>query len=124
MCGLLLSVLLTVAGCGTGKPTFARGTLVSYKPTIRETSRCGSGGPYVSRIVAVAGDRVSVRDGYVYIDGKLRDGTYARDAGGPAGAATLVPKNSVYVVNDDRATGCDSRVWGPLPVASIIAKTD
>lgn len=103
--------------------------------------------PLCQRVVAVAGDRVAIRKGILYINeqparpfpkastpGRSQDrvapdrGNRGQDSEGYQGASrasyslstVVVPDNHVIVLGDNRDASFDSHVWGPLPVANII----
>ena len=82
---------------------------------------CGAGGLYVKRVVALAGERISFRQGAVYVDGRRLQEPYANGTTDPLGDAEVdVPARHVFVLGDSRAQSCDSRVWGPLAVRRIV----
>jgi signal peptidase I len=84
--------------------------------------RCGSGGTFVKRVVALPGERFEERDGYVYINGKRLAEPYIpannRDSRTIAPATT--PPGKYFVLGDSRASSCDSRAWGTLPAGNLI----
>jgi signal peptidase I len=102
--------------------TIERREIVAFSVGPKARRLCGAGGRFVKRVVAKAGDEVSFRAGAVYVNGgRLRE----RYANGPtdpgdAGTEVHVPFNHVFVMGDNRAQSCDSRVWGPLAVRRII----
>ena|SRR5437764_4632657 len=81
---------------------------------------------FIKRIVAVPGDRISIRRGRVYIDGKLRDPWHInRDA--TCSICNLpkpvtIPAGEYYMMGDNRGESADSREWGPVPRKWIIGK--
>jgi signal peptidase I len=99
-----------------------RREVVAFQVGAKARRLCGAGGRFVKRVVAIAGDEVSFRDGAVYVNGaRLRE----RNVNGPtdpgqAGTEIYVPLNHVFVMGDNRAQSCDSRVWGPLAVRRIV----
>jgi len=92
------------------------------------------GGPtlLVKRVVATAGQRVSLKRGVLYVDGRPqkleRDddgrliehlGEVTHDAGRCDGdddyGPTVVPPAHFFVMGDNRAVSLDSRAMGPIP---------
>ncbi|MCL6444783.1 MAG: signal peptidase I [Alicyclobacillus sp.] len=84
---------------------------------------------FVKRIIGLPGDTVSIHGGHVYVNGKvlhepyltkpwgITDGTY-----GPY----HVPKNSYFVLGDNRDDSDDSRLWihTYVPRSYIIGRAD
>jgi signal peptidase I len=118
-------------GCKSERPdevlvrdeqTIERRELVAFTVGAKARRLCGAGGRFVKRAIAKGGDEVAFRAGAVYVNGvRLRE----RYANGPtdpgdAGSVVHVPFNHVFVMGDNRAQSCDSRVWGPLAVRRIV----
>ena len=86
-----------------------------------------SGKMTVKRIMGLPGERVSLRDTVLYIDGvPLLDdpGVYR----GPRHAAMEIPEpfqipaDHYLLLGDNRCNSADSRLYGPVPRASLRAK--
>jgi signal peptidase I len=79
----------------------------------------------LKRIVACGGSTVEVRQGAVYVDGKLQ-----QSGAGRAGASRLnsffpprvIPAGSYFVLGDNAAFSEDSRSYGVIPRDRIIGK--
>ena len=80
---------------------------------------------YIKRIVGLPGERITIEDGKVYINGKeykedyLKEGTttkavYYNDL--------IVPEGCVYVLGDNRDGSMDSRTFGCIPIEKIEGK--
>jgi signal peptidase I len=75
----------------------------------------------VKRIVAVAGDRLLIKDGHLYVNGGLQEEPYLfqQDFAGEL-PETTVPEGRVFVLGDNRNNSGDSRLFGPIVTDSII----
>jgi signal peptidase I len=99
-----------------------RGEIAVFHAPAQARSRCSEGGTYLKRVIGVPGDRVSERDGFVYVDGRKLAERYVpsfyRDSG-TASWPRLGP-GEYFVLGDNRIGSCDSRVWGPVPRSSFV----
>jgi signal peptidase I len=79
----------------------------------------------IKRVIAVGGQTVEIREGYVYVNGIKIDEPYIasdrRDTYTSA-SPTRVPAGYVWVMGDNRGNSSDSRVIGPQPVSAILGK--
>jgi signal peptidase I len=79
---------------------------------------------FIKRIVGVPGDRLSVRAGRAYIDGKELKEPYIRpDATCPIcnePRPITIPPGHFFMIGDNRGESDDSRDWGPVPKRWII----
>jgi signal peptidase I len=101
-----------------------RGEIIVFDVPKRAEEACGAGGVFVKRIIGLPGELWSERQGYVYINGKKLNEPYIKPdrrdfASWPA---RRIPKDSYFMMGDNRQSSCDSRRWGPVPRKSIIGK--
>jgi signal peptidase I len=101
-----------------------RGDIVVFETPTRARQDCGAGGTFVKRIIALPGETWEMRNGFVYINGRrLREPYIQRDR---RDVDTMqpekIPPDSYFVMGDNRAQSCDSRVWGSLPRDNLIGK--
>jgi signal peptidase I len=80
------------------------------------------GTDYVKRVIGLPGDRVEIRRGVTWINGKPLSEPYRYGPPSPHetyGPETVTPGN-YFVMGDNRANSYDSRYWGFVPRENII----
>lgn len=96
-----------------------RGDIVVFHPPV------DSDRPYIKRVIGLAGDRVSVERGGVWINGERLPEPYlegvATDCAGRH-CEVVVPPGAVFVLGDNRRNSSDSRVFGPVSLDAIVGK--
>jgi signal peptidase I len=83
--------------------------------------------PFIKRVIGVAGERVEVRDGSVWIDGTELDEPYLRrgsitEPGFEDEASWEVEPGTVFVMGDNRTDSRDSREFGVVRTSEIIGR--
>lgn len=85
--------------------------------------RTASADDLIKRVVAVGGDTVEVKGGYLFINGLQVDEPYLTSPGlMPDFAAVVVPPESVFVMGDNRAVSYDSRKFGAIPEEDLLGE--
>lgn len=79
---------------------------------------------YIKRVIALPGEHVQIKDGYVYINGERLQEDYL-----PEGIVTdmergiyddfVVPENTVFAMGDNRPNSLDCRAFGCIPLEKI-----
>src|SRR5919108_933321 len=79
---------------------------------------------YIKRVIGLAGDRIRIEDGQVYVNGKPLDEDYvpAAYADERSYPEIVVPANSYFVLGDHRSMSNDSRDFGPVKENYIYGK--
>jgi signal peptidase I len=101
-----------------------RGDIVVFETPRQARRDCGAGGTFVKRIVALPGESWEMRNGFVFINGRRLEEPYVKAdrRDGDMHPPKRIPEDHYFVMGDNRGSSCDSRVWGPLPRASLIGK--
>jgi signal peptidase I len=77
---------------------------------------------YIKRVIGLPGEAVEIREGRVYINGKLLEETYSVNPGSYSSKAVEVPEGALFVLGDNRNNSSDSHSWGTLPQSQIVGK--
>lgn len=84
-----------------------------------------SGELYVKRVVAVAGQTIEIKDGYLYVDGVKQDQDFINGTTELIGEYSYpytIPDGCVWVMGDNRENSRDSRFFGPVKISDIDSK--
>src|SRR5712671_3035169 len=96
----------------------ARGDIVVFRYP-RDTSKS-----YIKRVIGVAGDRVRIENGQVYVNGEAVEEDYVPSdyADARSYAEITVPTGAFFVLGDHRTMSNDSRDFGPVNERFIYGK--
>jgi signal peptidase I len=90
------------------------GEVVVLKPPRLDTTEF-----YIKRVIATAGQTVSMRDGVVFVDGVRQKEPFVRYVGTDSFGPLTVPPHNVFVLGDNRPESEDSRYFGFVPDGNI-----
>jgi signal peptidase I len=95
-----------------------RGDIIVFRYP-RDTSKS-----YIKRVIGVAGDRVRILNGQVYVNGEALDEDYVPSdyADARSYPELVVPRNTYFVLGDHRTMSSDSREFGPVNDRFIYGK--
>jgi signal peptidase I len=119
------------------------GDIVVFHPPkgAEEDNMCGGGPPppgeacdqpspekakvnFIKRVVAGPGDKISIVNGRVVLNGKLQKEPFIAPCGGGEGCdfrkPITIPADHYFMMGDNRGSSDDSRFWGPVPRKWII----
>lgn len=84
---------------------------------------------YIKRLIGLPGDRVLIKEGNIYINGKLvsdnriaRNYYYNQGDWGMPGKEIVVPPNKYFFMGDNSIASLDSRFWGFADADDIVGK--
>jgi signal peptidase I len=79
---------------------------------------------FIKRVIGVAGDRVRIADGRVFLNGKMLVEDYVPVAYEDVRSypEIIVPSDSYFVLGDHRSLSNDSRDFGPVDASYIYGK--
>ena len=100
-----------------------RGDVIVFKSDLVDEN--GEQKHLIKRVIAVGGDTIEIRDGYVYLNGERLDERYVAEEGisGEMGSVT-VEEGKMFVMGDNRRVSQDSRSpeLGQVEESSIVGK--
>lgn len=106
-----------------------RGEIVVFHPTQRAKNQAMQYGQvlkedFIKRIIALPGEKVFVKEGKVYVNGKVLNEPYINEERRPFyEVKTLtVPPGQYWVLGDNRNNSFDSHRWGFVPRNNIIGR--
>ncbi|NLN64414.1 MAG: signal peptidase I [Clostridiaceae bacterium] len=78
----------------------------------------------IKRVIALAGEKVDIRDGQVYINDDLLDEPYVKGMTPKMSLEypLVIPEGYVFVMGDNRQNSLDSRDFGPIELNSVEGK--
>lgn len=95
--------------------TLERGDIIMFSPPpAAEESE-----DLVKRIIGLPGERLEVKEGKVWINGKELDEPYLNQAPNYTYGPIDIPEDSYIMFGDNRNNSKDSHVWGLLPKENI-----
>jgi signal peptidase I len=86
---------------------------------------------FIKRVVAVGGDTVQIKNAQLYVNGQAVNEPYLSPAARlpssmpdypVGGGVEKVPPHDLFVMGDNRGDSEDSRVFGPIPLSSVVGE--
>jgi signal peptidase I len=78
---------------------------------------------YIKRVIGIAGDKIEIKSGEVYLNGKVLTESYLPEEvvteANSAVAEYVVPEGYIFVLGDNRKNSTDSRIIGPVNLKDV-----
>lgn len=78
---------------------------------------------YIKRVIALPGEKVEVRSGWVWINGLKLKEPYVMSRPDYSRPPEIIKPRHVFVLGDNRQNSSDSHLWGQLPFHRIRGKS-
>lgn len=85
-----------------------RGDIIVFAPP----DSLGAEHDYIKRVIGLPGEIVEIKNGNIYINGKLLEEDYQHVKPDYEYGPVRVPENALFVLGDNRNKSFDSHVWG------------
>lgn len=84
-----------------------RGDIIIFQSQLTDDN--GNEKLLIKRVIGLPGDKIQIKDGNVYINGKEYDEDYLKDGYTTVNGTWTVPKKHYFVMGDNRVVSVDSR---------------
>jgi signal peptidase I len=93
-----------------------RGEIIVFKYPLNPSQE------YVKRLIGLPGDTIEIKHGNVYVNGELLKEDYVKRKDDYNYGPIKVPKDSYFVLGDNRPVSVDSRYWGFVPKKNLVGQ--
>jgi signal peptidase I len=106
---------------------YHRGDIIVFNPP-EGWAKDANGTPFVKRIIGIAGDKVDIEAGKVYLNGKILDEPYVFEQqatdlpGTDTKKSWTIEKDQLFVMGDHRQASQDSRDFGSVSRSAVIGR--
>jgi len=110
------------------KLVYKVGGTPKYKEIVVFKDPTGEYQQLIKRVIAVGGQTVDLRNGFVYVDGKQLNEPYTHGKpsaplpGSPITFPYKVPQGDIWVMGDNRTNSADSRAFGAVPASVVYGR--
>lgn len=97
-----------------------RGDIVVFHPYENSSTQ------YIKRVIAVAGDKITLKNGEVWLNGEKQNEDYVKGEtwffNSVEVKTWVIPEGCVFVMGDNREDSTDSRIIGSVKTSSIVGR--
>ncbi|WCK57627.1 signal peptidase I (plasmid) [Aneurinibacillus sp. Ricciae_BoGa-3] len=94
-------------------------TMPHYKDIVVFNTNLAQDKVLIKRVIAVAGDRIQIKDGKVTVNNNMLNEPYIHGQQTIANVDIIVPSNKIFVMGDNRGNSLDSR----FPEVGLVDKS-
>ena len=100
------------------------GDIVVFNSNIPSPTESRRNKLLIKRVIAVPGDRITIAEGKVYVNGVRMEESYIYGNETPGNVNKLIPQGTVFVMGDNRGDSIDSRSEdvGVVSVSDIVGR--
>lgn len=96
-----------------------RGDVIVFHPLASVDS---SGDLWIKRVIGLPGDKVEIKDGSVFVNDQALTEPYEMAKPDYTYGPLVIPKDSYFVLGDNRNDSLDSHYWGVLPEKNVVGR--
>jgi signal peptidase I len=78
--------------------------------------------PLIKRVIGLPGETIEIRDGHVYIDGRVLEEPYVEQLTFGNVSPRVISPDHVFVLGDNRGASNDSRSFGEVALSNVIGR--
>lgn len=99
--------------------------IVVFKPPKNEKTGADENTRFVFRVIALENEKIEIKQGLIFINDKILDeSSFIKNVSDQYFAPVVVPKNSYFLLGDNRPKSMDSRYIGSIKREDIDGKVD
>lgn len=95
------------------------GDVIVFHPLINVDP---SGVLWIKRVIGLPGEKVEIKEGKVFINDHVLTESYEMAKPNYTYGPWLIPKDSYFVLGDNRNDSLDSHYWGVLPAKNVVGR--
>lgn len=100
-----------------------RGEVIVFESDLSTDENSNKHKSLIKRVIGIAGDKIEIKNGFVYRNNKKLKETYTKDGITTTVAQpVIVPKGYIYCMGDNRSVSLDSRELGFIPIKRVEGK--